>query len=112
MNAPLDVKEHLQSEIAAADPWRLENNPFEHRRYALMLNMIRARAPFARALEVGCAAGFFTGLLASVCERVHAIDVLPEAIERVRTRLTKQTNVTLEAASVTDNFAVGQSFDL
>jgi LmbE family N-acetylglucosaminyl deacetylase len=110
--APLDVKEHLQSEIAAGDPWRLESNPFEHQRYALMLNMIRTRGPFAHGLEVGCAAGFFTGLLAGVCERLHVVDVLPEAIERAAKRLSERRNITFESASVAGDFADGQSFDL
>lgn len=108
----LDVREHLDAEIAAADPWRLESNPFEHKRYALMLNMIRARGPFQSALEVGCAGGFFTGLLAPLCKSLHVVDVLPEAITRVAARLAAHRNITFEAASVAEDFAPGRTFDL
>lgn len=112
MSAPLDVKKHLQTEIAARDPWGLESNLFEHQRYAIMLNMIRTRGTFERGLEVGCAAGFFTGLLASYCRALHVVDVLPEAIERAARRTRDRQNITFEAASVTDEFAAGETFDL
>jgi LmbE family N-acetylglucosaminyl deacetylase len=108
----LDVNEHLAAEIAAPDPWRLESNPFEHKRYALMLNMIRAHGRFERALEVGCAGGFFTGLLAPLCGSLHVVDILPEAVMRAAARLKGQAHVTFEAASVTDDFAAGRQFDL
>lgn len=110
MVAPFDVATHLRTEFAAADPWKLASNPFEQRRYETMLDMIRARAPFHRALEVGCAAGVFTEQLIEHCDSVHVIDVMPQAIERVKQRLGRR--VTGEVASVADQFAPGQMFDL
>jgi len=110
MVAPFDVATHLQTEFAAADPWKLATNPFEQRRYDAMLDMVRARAPFHRALEVGCAAGVFTEQLVKHCDSLHVIDVMPQAIDRVKQRLSGR--VTGEVASVVDHFAPGQMFDL
>ena len=76
----LDVAAHLASEISAPDPWRLQSNPFEHRRYAIMLDMIRARGHASQALEIGCAAGIFSELLAPLCTNLHIVDVMPQAI--------------------------------
>lgn len=112
MNAQIDVTDHLRTEISAPDPWRLASNRFEHLRYATMLNMIRARGPFRCGLEVGCAAGFFTKLLADHCDSLHVIDILPEAIERAAAHVGRTDRIMWETASVTDDFATGKTFDL
>lgn len=112
MTLSLDVDAHLKEEIGHADPWRLNSNPFEQKRYESMLAMVRARGPFGRGLEVGCAAGAFTDQLAPLCERLHVIDVLPEAIDLASQRLIAHGNITWEVASVVDDFAPGESFDL
>lgn len=108
----LDVDQHLQTEIARPDPWGLESNVFEHRRYAAMLNMIRSRGPFSRGLEIGCAGGFFTNFLLQHCRALHLVDVRPESLDRVSRRLAAPDRVTCEAASAADAFAAGATFDL
>jgi LmbE family N-acetylglucosaminyl deacetylase/SAM-dependent methyltransferase len=112
MTLSLDVDAHLKEEIGSADPWRLNSNPFEQKRYEAMLAMARARGRFGRGLEVGCAAGAFTDQLAPLCDRLHVIDVLPEAIDLASQRLNAHRNVTWEVASVVADFAPGESFDL
>ncbi|MGE4064897.1 MAG: SAM-dependent methyltransferase [Rhodospirillaceae bacterium] len=112
MTVQVDVIAHLRTEISAPDPWLLASNPFEHKRYAIMLNMIAARGPFASALEVGCAAGFFTKLLADRCASLHVVDVLPEAIERARRHVGARPHVTWEAASIESHLAKNRTFDL
>lgn len=112
MAAALDVGQHLETEIATPDPWRLESNPFEHERYNRMLNLARAHGPFERGLEVGCAAGVFTELLAPYCRTLHVVDVLPAAVERASRRTRGRQGITWEVASVCDSFAPGKTFDL
>src|SRR3954471_6057590 len=103
--ALLDVAAHLQAEIAAPDPWRLQSNPFEHQRYASMLNAIRSHGRIGRALEIGCAAGVFSELLAPQCDSLHIVDIMPDAIRRTLHRLNGCDNVTCEVASIADDFA-------
>jgi LmbE family N-acetylglucosaminyl deacetylase/2-polyprenyl-3-methyl-5-hydroxy-6-metoxy-1,4-benzoquinol methylase len=112
MNALIDVRDHLRTEISAPDPWQLASNTFEHLRYAIMLNMIRARGPFRRGLEIGCAAGFFTKLLADHCASLHVVDVLPEAIARAAAHVGPRSGLTWETASAAEDFAPGETFDL
>lgn len=112
MSAAFNVDAHLREEIDLPDPWRLETNPFEQQRYSCMLSLIGNRPRFKNALEIGCAAGAFTAQLAGLCERLHVIDVLPEAIERAKRRLDGRGEATWEVASVADDFAAGQKFDL
>lgn len=107
----MDVAAHLQAEMASDDPWGLDANPFEQRRFDAMLELI-GPGPYARALEVGCAAGAFTERLLPLCRSLHVVDLLPQALERTRARLSADAPVTFEAASVTDRFAEGRTFDL
>ncbi|MCC6914665.1 MAG: hypothetical protein IT566_13270, partial [Rhodospirillaceae bacterium] len=56
MAGTLNVAEHLSAEMASEDPWRLGTNLFEARRYAIILDMMRAHAGgndavFAHGLE-------------------------------------------------------------
>jgi LmbE family N-acetylglucosaminyl deacetylase/SAM-dependent methyltransferase len=113
MSASLNVAEHLRAEIASADPWRLGANLFEQRRYAIILDMMRAHGrTFERGLEVGCAAGVFTEMLAPHCRTLHVVDVMPAAIERAATRLKDHRHITWEVSSAEGDFAAGQTFDL
>lgn len=113
MGGSLNVAEHLRAEMEAADPWRLGTNLFEQRRYAIILDMMRAHGgTFARGLEVGCAAGVFTALLAPHCRALHVIDVMPAAIERAAARLKDYAHVTWEVSSADGDFAPGETFDL
>jgi LmbE family N-acetylglucosaminyl deacetylase/ubiquinone/menaquinone biosynthesis C-methylase UbiE len=112
MLVSIDVDAHLKSEIVKADPWNLRSNPFEQRRYDIMLNLIATAGPFDTALEVGCAAGAFTAQLAGRCGSLHVVDVLPQAIDRARQNIGEASAVTWEVASVADEFAQGREFDL
>ncbi|MGE4064224.1 MAG: SAM-dependent methyltransferase [Rhodospirillaceae bacterium] len=115
MATKLDVDDHLKAEMASEDPWRLGTNLFEARRYAIILDMMRVHAGtrgFERGLEIGCAAGVFTALLAPQCKSLHVVDVMPAAIERASARLKDHRNITWEVSSVTEDFAAGRTFDL
>ncbi len=121
MAGTLNVAEHLSAEMASEDPWRLGTNLFEARRYAIILDMMRAHAGaradageavFARGLEIGCAAGVFTALFAPQCKALHVVDVMPAAVERAAAKLKDHRNIEWEVSSVTDDFASGKMFDV
>ena len=65
------------------DPWNIETSEFEQRRCARLLEILSPRR-HAKALEIGCAAGAFTRLLAQVADRVVALDISPTAVACAR----------------------------
>src|SRR5918995_6275548 len=65
------------------DPWNLEGSEFEQGKYVRQLAMVGGRR-YARALEIGCGAGWFTRHLARVTDEVVALDIAPSAIARAR----------------------------
>lgn len=70
---------------ASPDPWRFETSPYEHEKLAHLLACIpHARPRFA--VEVGCATGVGTRMLAARCGRVLAIDASATALAMARRR--------------------------
>jgi SAM-dependent methyltransferase len=73
-----------------ADPWNYAGDPRELLRHRLAIEFLdraRGRRKFTRALEIGCAEGVFTELLAVRCESVLAVDFSQLALERASVRL-------------------------
>ncbi|RXH38186.1 nodulation methyltransferase NodS [Bradyrhizobium zhanjiangense] len=101
----------LERELAVDDPWRLYSSSFEQERYAQMLRMSRCNGDVAHALEVGCAAGAFTDMLAPLCERLTVVDVMPQAIERARRRTRKWSHITWVTCDI-QRFSTTEQFDL
>jgi len=71
------------------DPWHYASSPKEQQRLQRELQTIDAlcgpsRIP--RALEIGCAEGHFTALLADRCESLTCLDFSPIALSRARKR--------------------------
>lgn len=112
MSASLDIAAHLEAELAKGDPWGLDANPFEARRFEAMLDLIRPRAPVGRALEVGCAAGAFTAALAPLCGRLDVVDLMPAALERAAARLDHPAHVTWRVADVAEGRFERGAYDL
>ncbi|UWU82932.1 nodulation S family protein [Bradyrhizobium yuanmingense] len=101
----------FERELAVDDPWRLDTSTFEQERYAQMLQMSRCNGDAGSALEVGCAAGAFTEMLAPLCERLTVVDVMPQAIERARLRTTKWSHITWVTCDI-QRFSTAEQFDL
>ncbi|WFU23347.1 SAM-dependent methyltransferase [Bradyrhizobium sp. CB1717] len=101
----------LERELSADDPWRLDSSSFEQERYAQMLRMSRCNGGVACALEVGCGAGAFTGMLAPLCARLTVVDVMPQAIERARRRTRKWSHITWVTSDI-QRFWTTERFDL
>jgi SAM-dependent methyltransferase len=71
------------------DPWDYAATPYQRdriRREVEMLDAVRGATQFENALEIGCAEGMFTELLAPLCESLLASDISSVALERARRR--------------------------
>lgn len=86
------------------DPWRYGADPYELDKYRKQIDWLTdgGRLRFRSGLEVACAIGVFTRMLAGVCDRVHGFDISPRAVELARRNLADVGNVALEAASFPD----------
>ena len=65
------------------DPWGYRTSDYEQQKYAATLAALPRRS-HGLCLEVGCSIGVFTGLLATRCEHVVAIDFSLSAMELAR----------------------------
>ena len=82
------------------DPWELESSAFEQAKYARYLAMLDDRR-YARALEVGCGAGYFTRKLVRISEHVVALDIAPTAVARARA-IGHQGGIDFRVANIMD----------
>ena len=106
------VLAHLKAELARPDPWRLESNAFEQRRYDVMMSMLQDDAPFDSGLEIGCAAGAFTARLVECCGTLRVVDLLPEALARCRARLGDVQKVRYTVADTSETAGWGETYDI
>jgi SAM-dependent methyltransferase len=71
------------------DPWNYETNPTERRRFqdqTKLLDAVPNAGVFRAGLEIGCAAGLYTEVLAQRCESLLVLDISPVALELARQR--------------------------
>lgn len=81
------------------DHWDLETSEFEQARYVRQLRLLQGRR-WGRVLEIGCAAGHFTRMLAPLADTVVALDVAEAAIERARAAGMADGTIDFRAANV------------
>jgi SAM-dependent methyltransferase len=67
--------------------------------YERQIAMIQARS-YARALEIGCGAGFFSVQLARITTQLISLDIAPTAIDHARTRLVSPGRVDFRVANI------------
>lgn len=92
------------------DPFGFDVNPEERLKFQRTLEVCGAQAQ-GRVLELGCAVGSFTEILAPRAAAVLAVDVAEGAVEQVRRRLAGQTHVESRAVAIPSEFPDGP-FDL
>lgn len=92
------------------DPYGFDSKPLEQLKFARLLEVC-GDGPFERALELGCAVGTFTELLAPRCRELVAVDISAAAVERAAERLAGFPGVRCEARNLPRDFPPG-SFDL
>lgn len=81
------------------DPYGYDCVPYELERLSSMQAAVRDRR-WRHALELGCAEGAFTALLAAGAERVTAVDISPVALERARRRLARASGIEWVCADI------------
>jgi SAM-dependent methyltransferase len=94
---------------ASDDPWKLESDR-ESRKYAELLRAC-GDGPFGRALEIGCAIGVFTEMLAPRCSDLLALDISGIAVARARARVGRYGHVRCERRTLPAEMPQ-ESFDL
>ncbi|MEO7685215.1 MAG: SAM-dependent methyltransferase [Gemmatimonadaceae bacterium] len=63
------IEEYFENLWKAGDPWRFESSECERQKYARQLELLSDRR-YGRVLEIGCAAGVFTRMLATLPTRL------------------------------------------
>jgi SAM-dependent methyltransferase len=91
------AEHELKEDFSRTDPWYYKTNELEilrHRREAEMLDAVRGSSRFGRVLEVGCAEGVFTEILARRCNSLLATDISDVALARARQRCQWDERIT------------------
>ena len=92
------------------DPFGFDRNPEEQLKFARTLEVC-GDGTFGRVLELGCAVGTFTELLARRARDVLALDVSQAAVDRVLERTHEHANVRAVVMSIPGEFP-DEVFDL
>lgn len=92
------------------DPFGFDIHPVEQLKFRRTLEVC-GEGPLGRVLELGCAVGSFTELLAPRATDVLALDGSPAAVEHVIRRLHDHPNVRGQAMTIPAEFPEG-TFDL
>jgi SAM-dependent methyltransferase len=98
------------------DPWGYESSGSADLRNAVALDLLETwlatrEGRAVRALEIGCAEGSFTGMLAPHCGELVAIDISPTAVQRAVDRCADLANVSFEVGDARTTPLPGR-FDL
>jgi SAM-dependent methyltransferase len=75
---------HFEKIFEQPDPWRY-GSPYEREKYRRQLDLLPPGV-VGRGLELGCAEGHFTAMLASRVGHLMAADISPTALARAKTR--------------------------
>jgi SAM-dependent methyltransferase len=91
------------------DPWKYTSD-YERVKYEQTLGLI-SNEQFARGLEIGCAEGHFTGMLAPLVDHLVAADISEIALQRASERCADFHNIRYMQLDLTKDALQG-SFDL
>jgi SAM-dependent methyltransferase len=94
----------------AGDPFGFDRNPEEQLKFGRTLEVC-GDGPLGRVLELGCAVGTFTEVLAPRASDVLALDVSQAAVDQVLERMRGHQHVRAVAAPIPDEFP-DETFDL
>jgi peptidoglycan/xylan/chitin deacetylase (PgdA/CDA1 family)/predicted TPR repeat methyltransferase len=86
-----DPKAFFERVFETEDPWSY-SNPYETLKYEQTLALLPA-GPIGRAMEVACAEGHFTLMLAPRVERLLAVDIAETAVVRAKARCAALDNI-------------------
>lgn len=87
-----ESRSYWEEAFAREDPWNYDS-PYEQLKYERTLSLL-ADEPIGSALELACAEGRFSAMLAPHVKRLYAVDISQTALDRARTRCADFSNVT------------------
>jgi SAM-dependent methyltransferase len=83
------------------DFWNFEHSAYEQARCERLVALLDDRR-YARVLEIGCGAGYFTRFLSHLADHIVAFDIAPAAIARARARSIEGATVDFRVANIMD----------
>jgi len=89
---PMQTEQYWESVFAQEDPWNYGTSPYERWKFAQTLSLL-PKGRITKAVELACAEGHLTALLAPRVGSLTAIDISPTAIKRARVRCKQFDNV-------------------
>lgn len=94
-DSALRNRSDVNRDFERIDPWSYQSSPMENARFAHQIELLKDASPngFGNALEIGCAEGAFTRLVAPLCGRLTAVDLSPAALQRARARCSDAENI-------------------
>lgn len=95
--------------FANRDPWDYSNR-YEQRKYEQTIALLPKRK-FSRALELACAEGHFTKMLAPLVENLTATDISETALKRAKEACAAHDNITYQQLDL-KNAKIPGKFDL
>jgi peptidoglycan/xylan/chitin deacetylase (PgdA/CDA1 family)/2-polyprenyl-3-methyl-5-hydroxy-6-metoxy-1,4-benzoquinol methylase len=108
-SADLNERDYWNQVFAKGDPWNYASF-YEQTKYQHTLELL-PDSPVANAIELGCAEGVFTEMLAGGVDRLLAIDISDAALERARNRCIRNENVSFVQHDLSDGM-IGADYDL
>lgn len=81
----------LKQDFEKVDPWEYVGSPIQSERFRSALRLLddaRKERVYESGLEVGCAEGVFTEMLASRCKSLLSVDIVDAALARAARRCT------------------------
>ena len=92
---------------ATPDPWGFREGAIALERRRLIIELL-SRRRYSRLLEIGCAEGWMTLMLANLADEVVSVDLSVVALERARKQCSDLRNVTFERMDlIVDPLPVG-----
>jgi len=105
----LEERDYWDAVFSREDPWDY-SNAYEQQKYRHTLDMMPAES-LVSVLEVGCAEGLFTKMLAEKAGDILAVDVSERALSRATKRCTGLENVRFAQHDIAQGLP-GGDFDL
>jgi SAM-dependent methyltransferase len=89
----------------SSDPWSFASSPYELSRYNAIVHALITNH-YRNAFEPGCSVGVLTELLATLCDRIDAMDISPTAVTIATERCARFPHVEIHCGSLDDAFSV------
>lgn len=105
----MEEQEYWNRVFSTPDPWNYESE-YEQRKYRHTLELI-PEGTLAKAIELGCAEGIFTAMLAERVDHLAAVDLSDNALARATDRCAEHAHVTFAVHDIVDGIP-GADFDL